>query len=143
METKKVGIIRSSFANLKHCPRQGRFSDQISRIEVLSDYEGALSGVKSGRSYIVLYEAHLADRDCLRTIPPWADKLYGVFASRSPHRPNPINICIVKVLRIEGRVLYVTGLDAVDNSILLDIKPYIADVDTDRESRKGGKEPKS
>lgn len=130
MELTPLGTIRSPFQKPGDCPRQGRFSDAVSVIEVDPAYGDALLGVEAGRRYLVLYEAHLADRSRLQTIPPARKELWGVFASRSPHRPNPINLCIAYLQKREGNTLHVTGLDAVDGSHLIDIKPYAKDIDT-------------
>lgn len=130
MELTPLGTIHSPFQKPGDCPRQGRFSDAASVIEVDPAYGDALLGVEAGRRYLILYEAHLADRSRLQTIPPARKELWGVFASRSPHRPNPINICIAYLQKREGNSLHVTGLDAVDGSHLIDIKPYAKDIDT-------------
>lgn len=130
MELTPLGTIRSPFQKPGDCPRQGRFSDAVSVIEVDPAYGDALLGVEVGRRYLVLYEAHLADRSRLQTIPPARKELWGVFASRSPHRPNPINLCIAYLQKREGNTLHVTGLDAVDGSHLIDIKPYAKNIDT-------------
>lgn len=130
MELTPLGTIHSPFQKPGECPRQGRFSDAVSVIEVDPAYGDALLGVEAGRRYLVLYEAHLADRNRLQTIPPARKELWGVFASRSPHRPNPINLCIAYLQKREGNTLHVTGLDAVDGSHLIDIKPYAKDIDT-------------
>lgn len=129
METIKTGIIHNRFMHPRDCPKQGRFSEEISTIEVYPEFSGALLGLEANQYYLVLYEAHLADRKLLQTVPPWSDRLYGVFASRSPHRPNPISICVVQVLKIEGNCLQVKGLDAINGSALLDIKPYIRELE--------------
>lgn len=134
MELTPLGTIRSPFQKPGDCPRQGRFSDAVSVIEVDPAYGDALLGVEAGRRYLVLYEAHLADRRRLQTIPPARKELWGVFASRSPHRPNPINLCIAYLQKREGNTLHVTGLDAVDGSHLIDIKPYAKDIDTVEEN---------
>lgn len=130
LELTPLGTIRSPFQKPGDCPRQGRFSDAVSVIEVDPAYGDALLGVEVGRRYLVLYEAHLADRRRLQTIPPARKELWGVFASRSPHRPNPINLCIAYLQKREGNTLHVTGLDAVDGSHLIDIKPYAKNIDT-------------
>lgn len=130
MELTPLGTIHSPFQKPGECPRQGRFSDAVSVIEVDPAYGDALLGVEAGRRYLVLYEAHLADRSRLQTIPPVRKELWGVFASRSPHCPNPINLCLAYLKKREGNTLHVTGLDAVDGSHLIDIKPYAKNIDT-------------
>lgn len=70
--------------------------------------------------------------------PPWAEgKKVGLFASRSPNRPNPIGLSIVEVKKIDGNVIYTSGLDVYDNTPLLDIKPYIQDLDVKPDANYG------
>lgn len=101
MELKETGRIHSPYKTVKEAPRQGKLSDKFCEIEIFPAYEAALLHVEDGKYYVVLYFAHKADRTALQTVPPWAKEPYGVFASRSPHRPNPINLCVVKLVRRE------------------------------------------
>ena len=78
---------------------------------------------------MVLQFDHEADRTAMQTVPTWSKEPYGVLASRSPHRPNPINLCVVKLVRREKNRLFVIGLDAIDGSSLIDIKPYVKELD--------------
>lgn len=129
MELKEIGKIHSPYKTVKEAPRQGKFSDKSCEIEIFPAYEAALLHVDEKRYYVVLYFAHEADRTVLQTVPPWAKEPYGVFACRSPRRPNPINLCVVKLVRREKNRLFVIGLDAVDGSSLIDIKPYVKELD--------------
>lgn len=130
MELKEIGKIHSSYKTVKEAPRQGKISDKFCEIEIFPAYEAALLHADEGKYYVVLYFAHEADdRTALQTVPPWAKEPYGVFASRSPHRPNPINLCVVKLVRREKNRLFVIGLDAIDGSGLIDIKPYVRGLD--------------
>jgi tRNA-Thr(GGU) m(6)t(6)A37 methyltransferase TsaA len=79
---------------------------------------------------IVLYWCHLARRDVLETKTPFGPEIRGVFACRSPSRPNPIAFCAARLLRREGNRLLVRGVDAVNGSPLLDLKPYSSDLDS-------------
>ncbi|MBS5030733.1 tRNA (N6-threonylcarbamoyladenosine(37)-N6)-methyltransferase TrmO [Dialister invisus] len=129
MELKEIGKIHSPYKTVKEAPRQGKLSDKFCEIEIFSAYEAALLHADEEKYYVVLYFAHEADRTALQTVPPWAKEPYGVFASRSPHRPNPINLCVVKLVRREKNRLFVIGLDAIDGSSLIDIKPYVKELD--------------
>ncbi len=88
------------------------------------------------RHIIVLYWCDRARRDVLKTVTPWGPEEKGVFATRSPSRPNPIAFCVVDLVRIEGNNLVVKGLDALDKSPLLDIKPYVYDLDAIKRPRR-------
>jgi tRNA-Thr(GGU) m(6)t(6)A37 methyltransferase TsaA len=89
-----------------------------------------LQDIEKEPHYIVLYWLNRSDRNKLKVIPPHTRIEHGVFATRSPDRPNPIGICIVELVGREGNLLFVRGLDAIDGTPLLDIKPYSADLDS-------------
>jgi len=91
-----------------------------------------LDGIQAGDKLFVLCWLHMADRKTLRVHPrgnPAIPKR-GVFATRSPDRPNPLGLCLVDVLDVKGPVLKVRGLDAVDGTPVVDLKPYIGSLDT-------------
>ena len=77
-------------------------SEEISEIELHPDFADGLLKIEQNAHLIVLYWAHLAKRDILKTIPPAAKELHGVFASRSPGRPNPLSLCIVELIERSG-----------------------------------------
>ena len=124
MQLQEIGIIHNAYKNLTDIPRQGRMSEEISEIEIHPDYADGLLRIEQNKYLIVLYWAHLAKRDLLKTIPPAAREIHGVFASRSPGRPNPLSLCIVELIERDGNILRVKGLDALDGSAIIDIKPY-------------------
>lgn len=131
MNLKKIGHIYSKYTSSEMAPRQGRYSDEESTIEILPEYISALEGLEKVESIIVLYWGDRADREVLKTKPPFMTEEYGVFSTRSPHRPNPIAMCVCNIISIENNKIKVKGLDALDGSPLLDIKRYIPRVDTD------------
>ena len=124
MQLQEIGVVHNAYKNLTDIPRQGRMSEEISEIEIHPDFSDGLLKIEQNKYLIVLYWAHLAKRDILKTIPPAAKELHGVFASRSPGRPNPLSLCIVELIECNGSVLRVKGLDALDGSSVIDIKPY-------------------
>mgnify|MGYP000996176328 FL=1 len=124
MQLKEIGIVHNAYKNLTDIPRQGRMSEEISEIELHPDFADGLLKIEQNKYLIVLYWAHLAKRDILKTIPPAAREIHGVFASRSPGRPNPLSLCIVELLERRDNILRVKGLDALDGSSVIDIKPY-------------------
>ena len=125
MELQRIGVVHSPYKSLQQIPRQGFFSDEESVIEIDEAYAPALEHVEESEWLTVLYWAHLAERDRLVTTPPSGTCSCGVFACRSPHRPNPLSLCAVKLLWREGRRLFVRHLDALDGSAVVDIKPYV------------------
>ena len=121
---RPIGVVRSPYATPLDAPRQGAFAEAEARIEVFPEYEAALEGVDAGFDLLVVWWAHLADRALLAR--PGTD---GVFAMRTPHRPNPICLSEARVVRREGRVLVVRGLEATDGTPVLDLKSARAEYD--------------
>jgi tRNA-Thr(GGU) m(6)t(6)A37 methyltransferase TsaA len=106
-------------------------------LEVFEEYEPGLKDIEACSHLIVLYLQDRGDRNKLQTRTPWGPEVHGVFATRSPNRPNPIGICTVELVERKGRRLTVRWMDALDQSPLIDIKPYSAGVDAVPEARIG------
>jgi len=121
---KPIGIIRSPITDPGKAPRQGSESAVSGKLIVDEQYKEALYGLEKGWKIVILYWMHLAERDVLKVHPrhDYSRPLRGVFTTRSPQRPNPISLETVEVTGIEGTVIDVIGLDAVDGTPLLDIK---------------------
>jgi len=125
-----IGVIRSPYGpEGKRPPRQGRYSHEVCQIIVDEKFADALKGIENSSHLIVLYWMHKARRDVLASRTPFSDEVFGVFATRSPNRPNPIGICVVELLERKGNVLFVKGLDAFDGTPVVDIKPYSFGID--------------
>lgn len=124
MVLSPVGVIRTPYKKQGDAPRQGYLSDAVCTLELFSGYEPGLKDVEKASHLIVLYWCHKADRNKLQTRTPFGETIRGVFATRSPSRPNPIAVCVAELLEVDGKRLKVRGLDALDGSPLLDIKPY-------------------
>ncbi|WP_298670298.1 tRNA (N6-threonylcarbamoyladenosine(37)-N6)-methyltransferase TrmO [uncultured Methanofollis sp.] len=129
MELVPIGVIRSPYRVHGDAPRQGRLSDVVSEIVVYPAYAPALSDIGKHRHLIVLYWLDRADRSALKATPPGTERELGVFSTRSPNRPNPIALCLVDLIAVDGLTLRVRGLEALDGSPLLDIKPYSPAID--------------
>jgi len=132
-ELRPIGIIRSPFLNRGDAPRQGRFSDRESVLEIFPEYTAGMEDVEKHPHLIVLCWFDHADRGTLKATPPGTSAEHGVFATRSPDRPNPIAFSVVDVVRRDGTRLVVRGLDALDGTPLLDIKPYSPGIDCIRD----------
>ena len=124
MQLQEIGVVHNAYKNLTDIPRQGRMSEEISEIEIHPNFSDGLLKIEQNKYLIVLYWAHLAKRDILKTIPPAAREIHGVFASRSPGRPNPLSLCMAELIERDGNILRVRHLDALDGSSVIDIKPY-------------------
>jgi len=129
-EVHPIGIVRSPYQNRGDAPRQGRFTpDTEMDIEIFEDYQNGV-GDFAGISHIfVLLWFDRSSRHTLSTIPSYATERRPIFATRSPDRPNPIGIDIGKIIRVTGRTIRVAGLDALDGTPVLDIKPYVPSID--------------
>lgn len=128
---RPIGIIHTPYT--EKAPYQPVTNDKgIFYIEVQRNYIKGLQGLEKFRYiFVIFYIDRLKKKGDINIVqPPWVDNMkVGVFASRSPHRPNPIGLSIVKLKKIEDNRIYTSGLDVFNNTPLLDIKPYIQDLD--------------
>lgn len=124
-----IGRIRTPWARREDCPKNARESDAVCTIEVDPRYAAALAGVETCSHLLVLYWMHEARRDLVLQAPRHYAEQRGTFALRSPVRPNPIAASVVRLVKLEGVRLSVIGLDCIDGTPLLDLKPYFASTD--------------
>jgi tRNA-Thr(GGU) m(6)t(6)A37 methyltransferase TsaA len=120
--------VRSPLRNVADAPRQGDEGAPDAVLELDPSVEPALAGLEAGSAIVVLTWLHLADRSTL-AVHPRGDltrRLTGVFATRAPDRPNPVGLHEVPVLGVDGPQVTVSGLEAVDGTPILDIKPVLA-----------------
>jgi len=135
-----IGVVHSPFKAIQDCPHMGFLSNEISIIELDSQYAPAIYGLKEGSYIFVLCWFDSSDRTILQVHPRGGlydkrkNEILGVFATRSPVRPNPISLNLVKLVAIDGTKLTIRGLDAMDNTPVLDIKPYNPDFDNPNNS---------
>ena len=133
-----VGIIHSPFHELSGMPIQS--SSEFSApgtVEILPEFTPALKDLDGFSHIILIYHLHKSHRGALTVTPFLDSKTHGVFSTRAPHRPNPIGLSVVKLVRIEESILYVENLDVLDGTPLLDIKPYVPEFDSTPEIRLG------
>lgn len=125
-----IGVVRSELSNLADAPMQGDEGGYEAWLELTAQAAPGLTGVSVGNQLIVITWLHLAQRDVLQVHPRGRLEapLTGVFATRSPDRPNPIGLHPVSVLQIEGQRLKVAPLEAVDGTPIIDIKPVLAEI---------------
>ena len=118
-----IGIIRTPWTSRLNCPRQGRADGPICRIEVADLWVAALDGIEAFERIEVLYWLHESRRDLVRQSPANDGETRGTFALRSPVRPNPIGMVLVGLVERRGPTLLVRGLDCLDGTPLIDLKP--------------------
>ena len=124
-----IGRIRTPWTRRDDCPKNARGSDAECTIELDPRYAAALDGVADCTHLVLLYFMDRARRDLLVQAPRHGERR-GTFALRSPVRPNPIAMSVVRLVRVAGTTLTVVGLDCLDGTPLIDIKPYFASVDS-------------
>jgi len=133
-----IGVIRTPYK--EDAPYQPVDSDEGDfRLVLRPEYSSGLERLESFRYIYVLYFVHKIDRDAeMKVFPPWAyGTEVGVFASRSPVRPNRIGLSVVRLKGIEGNEVATSGLDVFDGTPLLDIKPYIKELDSKDDANYG------
>ena len=124
-----IGRIRTPWTRRADCPRNARGSDAVCTIEFDPRYAAALDGVSTCTHLVVLYFMHEARRNLVVQVSRHSGRR-GTFALRSPVRPNPIAMSVVKLLARDDTRLSVVGLDCLNGTPLIDIKPYFASVDS-------------
>jgi tRNA-Thr(GGU) m(6)t(6)A37 methyltransferase TsaA len=118
-----IGSIHTPWTDRLLCPRQGRPDGPTCRIEVFEPWVAALDGIAEYERIEVLYWLHLSRRDLVRQSPRNDGTARGTFSLRSPVRPNPIGTQLVTLVRVEGPSVFVRGLDCLDGTPLIDLKP--------------------
>jgi len=124
---KYIGIIHSPLKRLEDCPRQENEDAPEATIEIYPEFAKGISHIRAGSEVLLLTWLHQADRSVLSTHPRNDPKapLTGVFATRSPDRPNPIGLHVVKVISVDANSIRVAELEVLDQTPVVDIKPVI------------------
>ncbi len=125
-----IGRVCTPWTRREECPKNARQSDAVCTIDVDPRYAAALQGVESCSHLLVLYWMDKSRRDLVLQVPHHYGEPHGTFALRSPARPNPIAASVATQLQISGNRLSVVGLDCLDGTPLIDIKPYFASTDS-------------
>ncbi len=141
-----VGIIHSPFAAKDEAPIQGAFvPDAVGRVELFPRFAEGLKDIEGFSHLILIYRFHRAGEVELVRPTFLDDEPHGIFATRHPCRPNGIGLTIVRLLGREGNILTVAGIDVLDGTPLIDLKPYVPRFDAHPEATSGwftGKEPR-
>ncbi len=134
-EFRPIGHLETPWATTADCPRNGRQPDPPPECRAVVDeaFRPGLASLDGFSHLILLYwlDQSRGGAQELVFTPPFDDTPRGIFATRAPHRPNPIGLSVVRLLGISGGVLRVTYLDCVNNTPLLDIKPYLPRTDSE------------
>ena len=129
LELKPIGIIHSPYRDGVQAPHQGCGHKETCQVEVFEEFEEGLKGVEGFSHIILIYYLHESKGYHLLVWRPWDTKLHGLFTTRSPNRPCPLGLSVVELIARKENILEVKGLDAIDSTPLLDIKPYVPSID--------------
>ena len=125
-----IGIIHTPFTEPKGTPIQTTAAQDVTgTIEIYSEFAEGLKDIEGFSHLILIYHLHLIKKSNLLVKPFLGNDLHGIFATRSPGRPNPIGFSIVRLTHVEGSVLTIADVDIVDQTPLLDLKPYVGEFD--------------
>ena len=134
-----IGVFHSPLTPQTGAPRQGRLAPEIkATIEIFPEYEKCVEGLESFTHVYVLFVFDRSRKWTASVHPPKAKKSRGLFSTRSPNRPNPIGLTAVRLVGRKGRFLHVEGIDAFDNTPVVDIKPYVGSIDSFPDAGKQG-----
>ncbi len=135
---RPIGIIHSPFKEPKGTPIQpSAAADVEGSVEVFHEFAEGLSDLGDFSHIVLVYHFHLSKKAPLMVKPYMGDTEKGVFATRAPARPNPIGISVVRLVGLEGNTLWIRGVDMVDGTPLLDIKPHVPEFDIGGRKKKG------
>lgn len=130
---RPIGQVKSPYTESKQIPKGlNARHDMEGVLEILPEFEAGLADVEGFSHLFVLWVFDRADGFDLTASPPSDNRTHGVFATRSPRRPNPIGLTVVEVLRRDGRMVHVRGVDMLDGTPILDIKPYLSSIPAEK-----------
>ena len=128
-----IGHVKSPYTDTKEIPKgPGAKHEAEGSLEMRPELEPGLTDIEGFSHLFVIWAFHRSEGCDLFATPPIDDRPHGVFATRSPRRPNPIGLTVVELLGREGPVLRVRGVDMLDGTPILDIKPYLSSIPPER-----------
>ena len=128
-----IGTVRSPYSDRTQVPKgPGAQHDAEGVLDIFPELEAGLTDIEGFSHLYVIWIFHRADGCDLISRPPTDNRTHGVFATRSPRRPNPVGLTVVELLGRDGPQLRVRGLDMLDGTPIVDIKPYLSSVPADK-----------
>ncbi len=138
IDYQPIGVVHSPYEDAEGAPIQpSRAKGVTGTVEVFEEYVEGLSDLDGFSHIILLCHLHKSSGYRLMVVPFLDTELRGVFATRAPCRPNPIGLSVVRLLGIEGNLLSIEGVDLLEGTPVLDIKPYVGEFDKPEDSRMG------
>jgi tRNA (adenine37-N6)-methyltransferase len=127
--SQPIGFVSSPYNDKSEIPKGINAKHDVEGVlTIMPEFEPGLTDIEGFSHLFVLWEFHRSQSFDLIGIPPFDDRPHGVFATRSPRRPNPIGLTVVSLLRRENLLLHVRGVDMLDGTPILDLKPYLSSV---------------
>jgi len=121
-----IGVIHSPYKKRRNIPIQGRFKDDVEAwVELKDEYVKGLKDLEGFSHAILIYYFHKSNKEDIEGKPFLENEEHGIFAIRSPHRPNHLGLSVVKIKSIQENKMYFTQVDMIDGTPLIDIKPYV------------------
>jgi len=131
--SRPIGFVRSRYSATSEVPKGlGAKHDAEGVLSILPEFGAGLTNIEGFSHLFVIWEFDRSNGFDLTGTPPSDNRPYGVFATRSPRRPNPIGLTVVELLRRDGLDLHVRGVEMLDKTPILDIKPYLSSIPTER-----------
>lgn len=134
---RPIGVIHSPFKETGQTPIQPIYSRANGLVEIYPEFAEGLQDIEGLSHILLLYVFHRSDSYTLRVKPFLDDQQRGVFSTRYPSRPNPIGLSTVRLIAVRGNTLEIEGVDVIDGTPLLDIKPYVPEFDTRVDAKTG------
>ncbi len=132
-EMRPIGFVRSPYLETTQIPKGwGAKHEAEGVLEILPEFEQGLTDIEGFSHLFIVWVFNKAEGYSLLGTPPTDDRPHGVFATRSPYRPNPIGLTVVELIRREGPRLHVRGVDMLEGTPILDIKPYLSSVPAEK-----------
>lgn len=130
---RPIGIVRTPYTETSQVPKgPGAQHEAEGTLEIEAEFEAGLTDIEGFSHLFVIWVFDRAEGYELMGTPPTDDRPHGVFATRSPRRPNPIGLTVVELLERDGRTLRVRGVDMLDGTPILDLKPYLSSVPAEK-----------
>jgi tRNA (adenine37-N6)-methyltransferase len=131
--SKAIGFVSSPYKDVSEIPKGlGVKHEAEGVLTILPEFEAGLTDIEGFSHLVIIWEFDRSNGFQLLGTPPSDNRQHGVFATRSPRRPNPIGLTTVELLRRDGSELHVRGVDMLDGTPILDIKPYLSNIPTEK-----------
>lgn len=124
MKLQEIGQIITPYETIDECPFFSALAEDEAKLQIYEEFEPGLKNLDEVTHIIIIYWLQKAARDQLQAENPHDNVIRGVFSMRGPHRPNPFGLSIVKIIDIKNNIIRIKGIDCLNGTILLDIKPY-------------------